>query len=406
MHDARTRTALRMTHRLQMTVAGLCTLAAAGALSTGCAESRSTEAAALDGGAMPAGVVARPEPTFGTRDAWARRGEPGVGRFELPTSVDPARVAEMRAVSLDLLSRAAASNVPLLRANAIEFLAPVPERLAAAVRLGLGDANRGVRFTATMMVGRERIMPLAPLVEPLLNDPSGSVRAAAIFSLARCGRPVDRTPLAGLLMGSSLEERGNAALVLGLLGDPSAADLLRGAFGRPIPTAGTNAIRAVDMQIAEAAFRLEGRSEDLEVIRAALLASQGEEELSALAAQICGELRDEASLRTLAWIATRNEAPENKPPAPAEVRMAAATSIARMRPTVAPVRVLMSYVGSDNAILRAQAAAGLGWFRDPAVLPTLATMLEDRNAMVQVAAAGSIVQATAGTGPALSARGG
>jgi HEAT repeat protein len=152
----------------------------------------------------------------------------------------------------------------------------------------------------------------------------------------------------------------------------------------------------VDLQIAEAAFRVERRAEDIELIRAALLATDGEEELAALAAQICGELRDETALRSLAWIATRNEAPENRPPAPAEVRMAAATAIARMRPETAPVRVLMGFVGSDNPVLRAQAAGGLGWFRDPGVLPTLATLLEDRNAMVQVAAAGSIVRATAG----------
>ena len=74
--------------------------------------------------------------------------------------------------------------------------------------------------------------------------------------------------------------------------------------------------------------------------------------------------------------------------------MAAATAIARMRPEQAPVRVQMGFVGSDNPALRAQAAGGLGWFRDAQVLPTLASLLEDRNAMVQVAAAGSILRAT------------
>ena len=158
--------------------------------------------------------------------------------------------------------------------------------------------------------------------------------------------------------------------------------------------------------MAEAAYRLEGRFEDVEIIRAALLAGDGEEELTALAAQICGGLRDEASLRTLAWIATRNEPPSNEPAAPAEVRMAAATAIARMRPETAPVRVMLTFVGSDGQTLRAQAANGLGWFRAPEVLPTLARMLEDRSAMVQVAAAGAIVRATAGAGGPMLGRGG
>jgi HEAT repeat protein len=387
----------RPTRRLSAALASLSglVLAAAG----GCATdggSPATADAGITGPQLAARPMARPEPTFGTRDAWARRGDPALGRFDMPTSLDPARVAELRSASVNLLVRAAGSNIPLLRANALEALGTEPQRLLPAVRLGLGDENRGVRFTAVMMVGRERITPLAPLVEPLLADPSGSVRAAAIYALSRCGRPVDPTPLAGMLLGDSLEERGNAAMVLGMLGEDSALELLRSAYGRTVPTAGGNALRSVDMQIAEAAYRLGGSVSDLELIRAALLASGGEEEIAALAAQICGELRDEASLRTLAWIATRNEVPENQPPAPAEVRMAAATAIARMRPDQAPVRVLLGYVGSDNPALRAQAAVGLGWFRDAQVLPTLATMLEDRNAMVQVAAAGSIVRATAG----------
>ncbi len=362
----------------------------------GCATNAGPQIAGDAGvtGSQAASPMARPEPTFGTRDAWARRGDPSLGRFDVPSSIDPAQVVELRAMSVNLLVRAAGSNVPLLRANALEALAAEHQRLLPAVRLGLGDENRGVRFTAVMMVGRERITPLAALVEPLLADPSGSVRAAAIYALSQCGRPVDPTPLAGMLLGDSLEDRGNAAMVLGMLGEESALDLLRSAYGRTVPTAGSNALRAVDMQIAEAAYRLGGSVSDLEIVRAALLASGGEEELSALAAQICGELRDEASLRTLAWIATRNEAPENQPPAPAEVRMAAATAIARMRPEQAPVRVLMGFVGSDNPALRAQAAGGLGWFRDAQVLPTLASLLEDRNAMVQVAAAGSILRAT------------
>jgi HEAT repeat protein len=381
----------------------LAATAAAGlllSLAAGCAGSRDAGpmAAEPEVGQVGARPMARQEPSFGTRDAWARRGDPALGRFEVTRPVDASRIAELRATSIDLLERAAASNVPLLRANAIESLARVESSLIPAVRLGLGDPNRGVRFTAAMMVGRERLTQLAPLVEPLLNDRSGSVRAAAIFALTRCGRPVDPTPLAGMLMGQSLEERGNAAMVLGLMGEPSAAMLLRSAYGRPLPTAGTNGLRAVDMQLAEAAFRLERNADDLEIVRAALLAGDGEEELTALAAQICGELGDEASLRTLAYIATRNEPPTNEVAAPAEVRMAAATAVARMRPSSAPVRVLLSYIGSDNPALRAQAAGGLGWFRSPEVLPTLARLLEDRSAMVQVAAAGSIVRGTGGVG--------
>ena len=59
---------------------------------------------------------------------------------------------------------------PLLRANAIEALHGVPEYLGPAVRQGLTDPNRGVRFVAAMTVGKKQLMEIAPLVEGLLED--------------------------------------------------------------------------------------------------------------------------------------------------------------------------------------------------------------------------------------------
>lgn len=373
-------------------VAGLA--AAALAIPAGGCESAGNDAMTGTGFSETGRVLYAPEPrvappSFGTRDAWARRGDPSMGRFDRVASPDPSDRAQMRATSIRVLERAAASNSPLLRANAIEALSGEPDRVLPIVRLGLGDPNRGVRFTATMMVGRLQMRPLMSLVEPLLADESASVRGAAIYALTRCGRKVDPTPLAGMLLQGTREERGNAALILGRLGNRSAADMLRSAYGSESPTTSRNSVRSVELQIAEAAFRLDRDVKDLELIRAALFSGEGEEELAAFAAQILGELRDEGSLRTLVYIATRDDRP-----APAEVRMAAATAVARIRPDGAPSAPLMAYVGSANPALRAQAAAGLGWFREASVLSTLATLLEDRNAIVQVAAASSILRAT------------
>ena len=49
-------------------------------------------------------------------------------------------------------------------------------------------------------------------------------------------------------------------------------------------------------------------------------------------------------------------------------------------------------MASDRPELRAQAALTLGGFRDPARLPMLAILLSDEDPMVQVAAAGAILQ--------------
>lgn len=372
-------------------------LAAAGLLMLGgCASSGDSSAATIaDAPAAPMASAERSAGAqgIGTRERWARRGDPALGQFDVPEPLSGAERTALERTAVDLLSRAAASDNALLRANAIESLESAPDALMPAVRLGLGDQNRGVRFIATMMVGRKRMTSFSPLVEPLLDDPSGSVRAAAIYALARCERPVDRSPLASLVTSQDLEVRANAAMVLGLLGDTSAIPLLRAAMKIESPTKSPNAVRSVEMQVAEALFRLEGNQQDLEVIRAGLFAGEGDEELSALASQLCGSLKDEASMKTLAWIGWRPD-----PPAPAEVRMAAATGLARINPFIGagePLKPdpLLAHVGSEQAALRAQAAIGLGWFRSPEVLPTLATMIRDRNAMVQVAAAGAILRA-------------
>ncbi len=52
----------------------------------------------------------------------------------------------------------------------------------------------------------------------------------------------------------------------------------------------------------------------------------------------------------------------------------------------------MAYIESDRYQLRAQAASTLGELGDPTVYPTLASLLEDPNPLVQVAAAGAILR--------------
>ena len=52
----------------------------------------------------------------------------------------------------------------------------------------------------------------------------------------------------------------------------------------------------------------------------------------------------------------------------------------------------MEYVKSDRFQLRAQAASTLGELGDPMAYPTLATLLQDPNPLVQVAAAGAILR--------------
>ena len=295
--------------------------------------------------------------------------------------------ANTREAAVSVLRRAVDSTNPLLRMSAIEGLKHDKQNVAEAARKGLGDENRAVRFVSTMLVGKLRLTDLRPLVEPLLHDETDSVRAAAIYAIRRCGGSPDMNPLATMLLAENAEVKGNAALVLGELGDPSAISLLRYALGRGLLKAGGAQRRMVELQMAEAMVKL-GDLQQLEVIRAALFSRPEEGEITALACQICGEVQDEGSLPNLLDLATRT----GKAQQSAEIRMAAATAASRINPRRSVLFVPESYVSSTRFELRAQAALTLGASRQQAALPSLVRLLQDPNPMVQVSAAASILE--------------
>jgi HEAT repeat protein len=318
------------------------------------------------------------------RDPMAPRG------VKLAEPAPQAAIPGARDRAIDLLLQAAEATDPLLRANALEALHDAPQHLTPAVRRGLSDPNEGVRFVAAMTVGRTRLTSLAEAVEPLLNDESGSVRAAAIYALRRCGRSIDLNPLADMIQSGDPTVKGNAALVLGELGNPSAIPMLREAVGRKLPRTPVARAKVVDLQIAEALVKL-GHEAGLDAIRAALFAPVEEGELTVMACQMCGQLADKAYAPSLRDMATR----EGRLEEPPEIQLAAAEALARMDRTWALTDIPLARVGSDRPALRAQAAITLGSFPATArTLEVLAGLLDDPSPAVQVAAAGAIVRLT------------
>ncbi len=313
----------------------------------------------------------------------------GPGRTPMPSIGQVAAVdvpEDLHNAAIDVLLRAAASTNELLRANAIEALHHAPAQLEPVVRRGVVDENRGVRFVAAMTIGTFRMEQLAHLLEPLLSDESLSVQASAIFGLKRCGQRVDPTPLSAMIVSDDPEVRGNAALVLGELGDPSAAPMIRQAVGKGMQRANEARVKMVNLQLAEAMVKL-GLESEIEAIRAALFAPPEQGEIVAVACMICGRLKDERVVANLIRLARRGRFQQ-----PAEVRMAATWALARIRPTQATIDVPMEYTSIEQYQLRAQAALTLGEVADTAALPTLATMLYDPNPLVRVAAASAILQ--------------
>jgi len=242
-----------------------------------------------------------------------------------------------------------------------------------------------------MTVGKARIAPLAPLLEPLLSDPSAHVRASAIYALTRLGEPVDRTPLASMLLDDpSPWVRRHTAYILGELGDPSAMGLLRTAARRQYPDTPPEQTRNFQLQLAEAMIKL-GDDRQRQAIRAALYPARPEElESAALAAQIIGETGDREAVHQVASLGEYRDAGGN--PHPAEVRLAIAAALGAMghrRGTT----VADEFASSDSPALRAQSAHVYGQVGGTDRLGALSRLLADDVPTVRVAAAAAILRA-------------
>jgi HEAT repeat protein len=306
---------------------------------------------------------------------------------------DPLRTSEFRERTIQILTSLAVSDVPAVRANALEGLSHAGERVEPLIPVALADPNEGVRAVAAMIVGRLKLASLVPAVEPLRNDPSPFVRAAAVYALVRTGAETDPTPLAQLLFSDpSYRVRSQVVFILGELGNPSAAAMIGQAAEAP------SQARVIDpqerlfqLQVAEALVKL-GARERQEVIKAALYPSSPEAlEAAALAAQIAGQLEDHSVVGDLINLVEYKDQQGNQ--MPAEVRLAAAAALARLGQPYGTY-IADEHRASERPALRAQAAAVYGELRLPENLPKLEAMLADPSPLVRVSAASAILRAT------------
>jgi HEAT repeat protein len=299
--------------------------------------------------------------------------------------------AALREKALALLVTMAQNGTPEERANALEALVQTPQRLASVAESGLTDQNLGVRAVAAMAVGKARLATLAPRVRPLLQDESPFVRAAAMFALKRFGASVDISPLAGMLFDSSARVRAQAAYVLGEMGDKSAVPLLREAHKSLSARANPTEVRLSDLQLAEARVKL-GDDSALADVRSALFPAKEEDlEAAVLAVQIIGQIKDAVSVNRLIELTAQKEPGGQE--LPGELRMAAASALARMGQPHGTY-IAQEYFQGEKESLRAQAASLLGDIQRPENLQIVSRLMEDPDGRVRIAAAAAVVKIT------------
>ncbi len=315
-----------------------------------------------------------------------------------PQQFDAITQSALRERSLELLTREALSESAMLRANSIEALHPVPTRAEAAARAGLTDSNIGVRYVATMTVGKLKLSGMTPAVRPLLQDPEPLIRAAAIYALARNGEKVDQTPLGQLLMDSNPRVRSNTAYLLGELGNPSAIPMLKEA-ARMRAMGDSTQVRLFNLQVAEALIKL-GELDSANSLEAALYPKLAEDfEAAVLSAQIIGEVKNRRAIWQLVNLietqATGASGGELTGKVaylyPKELRLAAATALAKMG-EIDGVFVADELVGHPDPVIRSQVAFLYAATGQRAYLRRLEPMLSDDSPLVRVAAAAGILK--------------
>lgn len=298
------------------------------------------------------------------------------------------RGATPAARSTSWLLNAVVDSEPIVRATAFEALENNPEALYEAAPFGLIDENRGVRFIAAMSVGDAGLSGLAPLISPLLSDPSDSVRAAAIYAMNAIGEGADPSPLAVMARSNDPEIRANAYLVLGLMGNPTAIPMIESTLGKGMRLVNPMRVRLTELQAAEALVLL-GDQDDIEPIRAALFTPVEQGEITVLACDMLGRLGDQQA-RPMLFRMISASGNQTRPP---EIRMAATAALFRLGPPLPEgmQNLILSQVGDRDPRRRVQAASSLAVVPGPEALAALEVLLSDGEPMVRTAAAGAIL---------------
>lgn len=291
--------------------------------------------------------------------------------------------------AIAMLQELAISGEPAVRANALEALSGEPSAAREAVRLGLVDANEGVRGVAVAVAGRAGLEELLEQMRPMVNDPSPHVRALSVLGLWRMGEEVDPTPLADLLLEHpDARVRSQAAFVLGELREPSALPMLRRALGEPAASLGVEERSLLSLQIAEAMVKL-GDAEAMNSVRAALFPTTADDlESTALAVQIIGEIGDRQSLGQLVTLAAMISRGQHMPP---EIRLGAVIAASKLGDRQGSF-LAEEHVVHERAAIRAQAATALGLSGSRASLSSLDTLMRDRSPTVRASAAAAVLR--------------
>lgn len=297
----------------------------------------------------------------------------------------PPAVPERQSVAIDPQLQAAAkqeimtatlSNNPVIRAHAIEGIKDgLGVEGAAPVLNGLTDNAAVVRFAASLAAGELRLKQAHESLLVLSDDQDFSVRVGAKFALHRIGDTRQSRDLQVTARDPSPRVRGDTALVLGLLGEPSGVRVLL-----PMMFDANSAVR---LQVAESLWRLKNEH-GLEALVSASLSKFPDDRMIAILA-LAGPRDPRVLGHVMGALTSEYE----------EVCLVAARS-AGMLGSDDGYGVALKGAKSTDPIRgprqRLLAALAFGAIGRPDAQPVLAGLLRDPDQDVRIAAATAILQ--------------
>jgi HEAT repeat protein len=293
--------------------------------------------------------------------------------------------------SLNLLLRAAESDMDVVSCNAIEALLEVaPEDGLPAFRDAPDAESPLVRYAGYVALGVTRDTASLDRIKAGIRDDHPNVRVAAAFAACRCGEEGYVRILMNALNDSPREsERAEAAALLGRLGDPRAIPWLRAALRQPRNARSNRVALAINGALA--------RLGDAAGLRQLIIYSRGDTASRTEALLILADLDHQDAHDDLVYAMIGPEKEYLEP------RLIAARGLAKLGYDDG-YQLASEYVqftdpnpdpGPENPdrtfAVRSLAVHALGEIGDPRALPTLQDIAADqRDPRLQVAAAYAI----------------
>ena len=298
-----------------------------------------------------------------------------------PNAAAPvAATGDLATRARDELARAFQSADPVIRSQAIEAtqhdLAANPPAAAARqerqrLATALSSADPQERFAAALAAGADRLRDEYPALLRLADDPNVRVQVAARYALHRLGDTRRSHDLEDYARDPDASVRGDTALVLGLIEDPSAV--------KPLAYLLKDASPAVRLQAAEGLWR-HGDERGLNALIAATINEAADNQMIAVLA-----LAQPRDPRLDSNIALSMGSPYD------EVRLVAARALGMVGNGFG-YNEAAAHVDAADARQRALAALALGAIGRPDAKPLLSKLLADPDPSVRVAAASAALQ--------------